>query len=144
MAKEVTVKLSFDHKDGGFKDEAGMLSWISSCLNCNTNHVSAGVQKAPSPEALVMLSIESRNFTFDAVGRDLEHAQQVLLAGWSKHREQFGDVADRMPAADLAALSRAFDIRERSIAPGEFYRDHELLDLRRNAQEDRAHNQQER
>lgn len=138
MGKEVLVKLKLDHKGAGFEDEASMLLWISACLNCNTNHVSAEVEAASSQQALAMLSIDSRNFTFDAVGRDLDHAQQVLVAGWARHREQCGEAAHSMPPADLGSLARAFDIKERTLEPGVFYRDHEPVQTLRNDEKKRA------
>ncbi len=49
----VNINLQLIRKGAPFLTEEQMLTWISECLNCNTNHVEAVVTIAEAPTAIV-------------------------------------------------------------------------------------------
>ena len=49
----VNINLQLIRKGAPFLTEEQMLTWISACLNCNTNHVEAVVTIAEAPTAIV-------------------------------------------------------------------------------------------
>ena len=49
----VNINLQLIRKGAPFLTEEQMLTWISECLNCNTNHVEAVATIAEAPTAIV-------------------------------------------------------------------------------------------
>lgn len=80
--------------------------------------------------SMVMLYIDSQGFMFEAFGRDRKEAQEVLLAGWIAHRNSLPfDAAKDLPGPSLDELLQEFDIGERYISTGSFYRDREPVKI---------------
>ena len=74
---------------------------------------------------IVLLTMETRNFTFDAAGATREEALWGLLAAWSVHRAQYSHKLQPLAREDV--LERAFGINERTLRLGAGYRDNEAL-----------------
>ena len=71
---------------------------------------------------LVLASVHTRNFHFEAVGRDEVEAEDALLVGWEAHRQQYG--ADPGLMHQLVADG---EVDFRLIEVGWAYRDAERL-----------------
>ena len=69
---------------------------------------------------MIILTLDTPNFTFSALGNDTDEAREALLAGWLRHAKQTG--------ADPSYLGDNFDaIRETELLPGLCTRDYELI-----------------
>ena len=69
---------------------------------------------------MIILTLDTRHFTFTAIGNDSEEAQKALLDGWLRHCEQTG--------ADIGYLGdNCDDIRRTELEPGQCTRDYELV-----------------
>lgn len=71
---------------------------------------------------LFYLRLETRNFTFDAIGRTRDEAICAMREGWEKHRAETG--------ATLTWNDVRDDVSDRELLLGECYRDGELLGRR--------------
>lgn len=54
----VTVQLQLTRKDGTVMSEATMLSWIHTCLNCNTNNIEAQVTVAVAEKPVLVINMD--------------------------------------------------------------------------------------
>lgn len=69
---------------------------------------------------MIILTLNTRHYTFSAIGNDEEEAQDALLAGWLRHAKQTG--------ADASYLGdNCDDIRRIELEPGQCTRDYELV-----------------
>lgn len=69
---------------------------------------------------MIILTLNTRHYTFSAIGNDEEEAQAALLAGWLRHAKQTG--------ADAGYLGdNCDDIRRIELEPGQCTRDYELV-----------------
>lgn len=123
---QLTIALELDQTPQGpggqgFKDTQAILSWISSCLNVNTNHVKATVSEAnPDTVATVVIEMDdglvnvvradqpTRVITLDS---DLEGADEDYIdeidgseVHWCKHFVQVEPERVRSIANEIDAL----------------------------------------
>lgn len=69
---------------------------------------------------MIILTLDTPNFTFTALGHDIDEARDALLAGWLRHAKQTG--------ADPSYLGdNCDDIKEIELLPGLCTRDYELI-----------------
>jgi hypothetical protein len=71
---------------------------------------------------MILATVDTRNFTFTAVGNDRDHANKVLTAGWNAHVREYG--------ADPDMMTHMIDDEEVNYTPlvvGQCRRDHEYL-----------------
>jgi hypothetical protein len=67
---------------------------------------------------MILVTLETRNFTFDAIGTRTDNALAALHRGLRKHAEQYA-----LPADWFAGM----DVTVRALSPGKAYRDREVL-----------------
>lgn len=101
-------------------DDSLFDTWLTALEDVFGIHVSIDVHHLSEP-SLVVAEIDTRNFSFQAVGADAHEARLALAAGWAEHVRQY-------VGADGLYLNRSADeINIRTIEPGKCYRDGEEI-----------------
>lgn len=73
-----------------------------------------------------LATLDTRHFSFKAVGDDREEARQAIYRAWQAHYEQTPDRHPDMPRT-LEELEAKFDINYERLRLGQGYRDGEAL-----------------
>ena len=68
---------------------------------------------------MIKATLETRNFTFEAYGKDKAEALTVLMAGWSVHARQYGCQENFEPFQE--------DVNYQTVNLGWCYRDGSCL-----------------
>jgi hypothetical protein len=78
--------------------------------------------------SVVLATLETRSFSFSAVGLTEDDAKAAIEQAWNVHRQQAGsDRACDMPAANWDDLEEAFEARLIPMKVGQGYRDFEQI-----------------
>ena len=79
-----------------------------------------------SKPQIVLVTLETRSFSFKSAGATQAEAEAGLKAAWKKHREQAqANGAGSMPAATIKALDDEFGLHYLTMTLGVGYRDGE-------------------
>jgi hypothetical protein len=79
---------------------------------------------------VVIASMETRHFSFNAAGATEEDAKAAIVTAWAAHRSQYEQdfiVEVGMPAADFEALDAEFEVTLQTMVLGQGYRDGEAI-----------------